>query len=371
MKTFKFFPTLAICFAFLLNTCGLNAQAQKNSDKDAVGFLKTFQDAYNRGDLPALMTMYAPEITSVRSDGKTEKVAKSEFEKDYIRDFGESAGTNQVFNISDTRILPDGKVKIMGSFDGYDFDRKTMAKLNPFTGDFDFVIANEGGSWKFTEMKIVPAINQIWRDIRATVMAYQAAYNKEDAAAMIALYTQNSERINPDGKTIKGAYNIEASFKEIFQNEDGALIVKLANVVPNFDGSVSVSGTFMVNGSAKSGDRVARNGSYNNKAVKENGKWKFSEVKLGNLVKTVMYHKVADYAKWKETFDGLLRTRRDAGELSFEVGTMHDDPSTVYVINEWDSADTFQKFVASSDLQNAMKVAGVMEAPQMMVLNKK
>ena len=84
-----------------------------------------------------------------------------------------------------------------------------------------------------------------------------------------------------------------------------------------------------------------------------------------------MYHKVADYAKWKETFDGLLRTRRDAGELSFEVGTMHDDPSTVYVINEWDSADTFQKFVASSDLQNAMKVGGVMDAPQMMVLNKK
>ena len=370
MKTIKFFSIVAIFFALFLNVCGTHAQAQ-NLNKEATGFVKTFQDAYNRGDLAALMSMYAPEITYVHSDGKTEKVAKSEFEKDYVRDFGESAGTNQTFNISDTKTLADGKVKIKGSFDGYDFDRKTMNKLNPYTGDFDFVIAKEGGSWKFTEMKMEAAINQIWMDIRANVLAYQAAYNKEDAPAMIALYTQNSERIGADGKAIKGAANIEASFKETFNNEDGALIVKLANVTPNFDGSVSVKGTYMVNGIAKNGDRVARSGSYMNKAVKENGKWKFSEVKTGNLVKTIITHKVADFAKWKETFSGLLRLRRDAGELSFDVSTLNNDPNTVCVINEWASAENFQKFVASDDLKNAMKAGGVMDAPQMMILDKK
>ncbi len=370
MKTNKFFSIVAIGFALFMNVCGTHAQAQ-NLNKEAVGFTKTFQDAYNRGDLGALMTMYAPEITNTYSDGKTEKVAKSAYEKDYIRDFGESAGTNQELTISDTKMISDGKVKITGSFSGYDFDRKTMAKLNPTMGNFEYVIAKDGGSWKFTDIKIVHALSQTWKDIRATLIAYQEAYNKEDAARIIALYTQNSERTGADGKTMKGAANIEADFKETFKNADAALILKLANVVPNFDGSVSVSGTYIVNGIAKTGDRVVRSGSYNNRAVKENGKWKYSEVKLGNLVKTVMYHKVADYAKWKAAFDGVLRVRRDAGELSFEVGTMHDDPSTVYVINEWDSAETFQKFVASSDLQNAMKVAGVMEAPHIMILDKK
>ncbi len=358
---------MAIVFALFSNQ---NTQAQ-NGNKEAVGFTKTFQDAYNRGDLMALMTMYAPEITFTHTNGKIEKLSKSEFEKDYVRDFGESAGTNQMFNISETETLADGKVKITGSFSGYDFDRKTMAKLNPTMGDFEYVIAKDGGSWKFTDIKTVYAINQIWKDIRATLMTYQEAYNKEDAAGIIILYTQDSERTGADGKTMKGAANIEADFKETFKNADAALILKLANVVPNFDGSVFVSGTYIVNGIAKSGDRVVRSGSYNNRAIKENGKWKYSEVKLGNLVKTVMYHKVADYTKWKAAFDGLLRVRRDAGELSFEVGTMHDDPSTVYVINEWDSVETFQKFVSSSDLQNAMKVAGVMEAPHTMILDKK
>ena len=46
MKTFKFFPTLAICFAVFMNVCGNTAYAQ-TINKEAMAFTKTFQDAYN------------------------------------------------------------------------------------------------------------------------------------------------------------------------------------------------------------------------------------------------------------------------------------------------------------------------------------
>ncbi len=356
--------------AFTIGISSIQTQAQ-SLNKDALAFVKTFQDNYNKGDLAALMTMYSSEIAFTHSDGKVEKVNKSTFEKDYIRDFGESGGTHSDLTIHETKTLADGKIKVDGKFNGYDFDRKTMEKLNPTMGDFEFVIAKEDGNWKFTDVKMVYAISQIWKDIRTNLLTYQDNYNKENTAGIMALYSKNSQRTGADGKTIMGAANIAADFNERFKNEDAALILKLANVRQNFDGSISVTGIYTVSGLAKNGDRIARIGSYSNKAIKEDGKWKYSDVKLGGLIKTVMYHKVADYTQWRAAFDGFLRIRRDSGELSYEVGTVNNDPTNIYVINEWDSAATYQKFLESPDLQNAMKSAGVTEAPHVLVLEKK
>jgi uncharacterized protein (TIGR02246 family) len=366
-KTIKQCLLLAALFVTVFSN---QVKAQK-LDKDAVAFMKTLQDNYNKGDLAALMTMYASEVNVVHSDGQLEKVPKSYYETDYIRDFGEAEGTYLEFNVATTEKLSDGKIKITGSFGGYDFDRKSNAKLNPDNGTFENVIVNEGGKWKLSQLKTVYAMTQVWKDVRAFVQNFQDAYNKKDAAALKAMFTTNAERILPDGKATKGAENIAADYSEAFKNANASSTIKLANVQPQFDGSVIATGTYSVYGTSAKGDRVALNGSYSNKMVNENGQWKLTEIKQGGLVKTIVYHKVADYAKWKAGFDAYWRTRVDAGELTFETGTLIDDPGTVYVINEWATAEKAKAFFATPELAAAMQKLGVTEAPHFMYLAKK
>jgi|GEM_PF-365991 len=357
----------ALLFVTVFNSQVL---AQK-LDKDALAFTKTYEEKYNKGDLAALMDMYANEITAVYGDGKSEKLDKSFYEADYIRDFGEAAGTHFALKVANTEKLADGKIKISGTFDGYDFDRKSNAKLNPTVGTFENIIVKDGGKWKFSQIKTVFAMEQASRDVRALVQKFQDAYNKEDASAIGSFFTADGQWITADGKTTKGADNIKAEYAETFKNSNASATLKMANAQPQFDGSIITSGTYSVYGVSTAGDRVSSNGSFMNKLVNENGQWKLAEVKQGNLIKTVVYHKVADFSKWKASFDAFRRIRRDAGELSFEAGTLADDPSTVYIISEWESVDKAKAFFALPELTASRQKAGETAPMQIMYLSKK
>ena len=347
-----------------------NVNAQK-LNKDALAFTKSYQDNYNKGDLAALMDMYVNEITDVHSDGTTEKVPKSYYETDYIRDFGEAAGTYFTLKVTQTEKLADGKIKMSGTFDGYDFDRKSNTKLNPTVGTFENVIMKDGGKWKFTQIKTVFAMEQVFKDVRTLAQNYQDAYNKEDASAIQTMFTADATRVMADGKVTKGAENIRNLYAEDFKNANAAITLKLANLQPQFDGSMIATGTYSVYGTSSNGDRLSVSGSYNNKLVNDNGQWKLAEVKLGGLVKVFVYHKVADFAKWKASFDAFRRVRRDAGELSFEVGTLAGDPNTAYVISEWASVEKAKAFFALPELAERRQKAGYTDALHIMYLDKK
>jgi len=347
-----------------------NAIAQK-LDKDALAFTKMYQDNYNKGDLAALMAMYGDEITMVNSDGTTEKVPKSYYEKDYIRDFGEDAGTYLTLKVNNTEKLSDGKIKITGSFEGYDFDRKTNTKLNPTDGTFENVIMKEGGKWKFTQIKNVFAMEEVIKQVKMLVQNFQDAYNKKDASAIGSMFTADATRTMADGKTTKGAENITKDYAETFKNTNAALTLKLSNVQPQFDKSVIATGTYKVWGTSIKGDRIDLSGSYDNKLVNDNGQWKLAEVKLGGIVKVIVYHKTADFAKWKASFDAFARVRRDAGQLTYEVSTLVDDPNTVCVISEWPSVEKAKAFYALPSLAAHRQKAGETEEMHIMYLEKK
>lgn len=91
----------------------------------------------------------------------------------------------------------------------------------------------------------------------------------------------------------------------------------------------------------------------------------------GNKIKTLIYHRVQDFAAWTEAFHGFADERRAAGELSYAYGHFSDDPSMVYVLNEWESAADFQAFIAKPELKRAMEGAGVVGPPQFIVFNEK
>jgi quinol monooxygenase YgiN len=92
---------------------------------------------------------------------------------------------------------------------------------------------------------------------------------------------------------------------------------------------------------------------------------------MKNSVKTLIYHKVADFTTWKATFDGAKPLRTTAGELNYEIGTLRHDPSIVYVLSEWTSVEAFQAFMAKPELAEAMKKAGVLEPPHTAVFLEK
>lgn len=96
-----------------------------------------------------------------------------------------------------------------------------------------------------------------------------------------------------------------------------------------------------------------------------------SSVNMKTNVKTLIYHKVENFEKWRMTFESAANLRNASGELSYEIGTLHHDPSIAYVINEWSSVQEFHAFLAKPELAEAMKKAGVLEPPTVIVFDKK
>ena len=88
------------------------------------------------------------------------------------------------------------------------------------------------------------------------------------------------------------------------------------------------------------------------------------------MIKSLMYHKVEDFNKWKAAFDSFYQFRKNSGEQSYSVGTIEGDPNNVYVINDWNSMAEFEAFVQSPELAEAMKNAGVLEPPHKILLNE-
>lgn len=88
------------------------------------------------------------------------------------------------------------------------------------------------------------------------------------------------------------------------------------------------------------------------------------------MVKSLMYHKVENFKKWKAAFDGFIEVRKKAGEIDFSVGTLQNEPNTAYVINSWASMKEFEAFFGANELKEAMAAAGVLEAPTVILLNE-
>jgi len=81
------------------------------------------------------------------------------------------------------------------------------------------------------------------------------------------------------------------------------------------------------------------------------------------MVHVIVRHKVADYSKWKQTFDAYLNHRMAAGETGFRVFQSIEDPRDVTVMTDWESTDRARRFMQSDDLRKTMESAGVVGSP--------
>ncbi|MFO0042029.1 MAG: antibiotic biosynthesis monooxygenase [Pseudomonadota bacterium] len=81
-------------------------------------------------------------------------------------------------------------------------------------------------------------------------------------------------------------------------------------------------------------------------------------------------HKVRDFERWKQMFDGAAGARRAAGELACRIYLRHGSADDVLVSMDWESLERAPAFLASPELAAGMQAAGVREMPQIALLRR-
>lgn len=81
----------------------------------------------------------------------------------------------------------------------------------------------------------------------------------------------------------------------------------------------------------------------------------------------VVLHRVADYDAWRKVYDEFESGQAAGGVTREEVHQEPDDPNNVLVLHYFDSVEKAREFVASDDLKDAMKRAGVEGQPRVEV----
>jgi quinol monooxygenase YgiN len=79
---------------------------------------------------------------------------------------------------------------------------------------------------------------------------------------------------------------------------------------------------------------------------------------------TIVRHHVQDYAKWRQTYDAFAPTQRAGGVIEESVYQDKDDPNEVLVLHRFGDRQKADAFLASAELRDTMKTAGVIGQPR-------
>ncbi|MDI1278304.1 MULTISPECIES: antibiotic biosynthesis monooxygenase [Methylobacter] len=83
----------------------------------------------------------------------------------------------------------------------------------------------------------------------------------------------------------------------------------------------------------------------------------------------LIIHEVEDYAAWKKIFDDAALIRKSAGELSFQVLKLDNNPNKIVHFSKWSSISNAKAFFESEKLVEIRKQAGV-KAPEFIYLEQ-
>jgi len=83
----------------------------------------------------------------------------------------------------------------------------------------------------------------------------------------------------------------------------------------------------------------------------------------------LIIHEVEDYASWKKIFDDAALIRKNAGELSFQVLKLDNNPNKIVHFSKWASLSKAKAFFESAKLIEIRKQAGV-KAPEFIYLEQ-
>ena len=79
----------------------------------------------------------------------------------------------------------------------------------------------------------------------------------------------------------------------------------------------------------------------------------------------LVHHNVKDFEAWKAHFDKHSSFRAQNGSKGGKVFQSMSNPNEVFVLLEWESYESAQKFSQSPNLKEVMQEAGVVGMPEM------
>ncbi len=88
------------------------------------------------------------------------------------------------------------------------------------------------------------------------------------------------------------------------------------------------------------------------------------------MVNVLIRHKIENYEVWKAAFDDYAQTRKARGEKSYQIFRPLDNPNNLVILQSWENESAAQAFLESAELKNKMQEAGVLEAPEIYIMNK-
>jgi len=86
------------------------------------------------------------------------------------------------------------------------------------------------------------------------------------------------------------------------------------------------------------------------------------------MATVVLSHRVKDFDFWKPIYEADKPRRDAAGLTEIAVGRKSGDTGLVYMIWETKDVTAFQKMVSDPDLKKTMENAGVITAPELIIL---
>jgi hypothetical protein len=81
------------------------------------------------------------------------------------------------------------------------------------------------------------------------------------------------------------------------------------------------------------------------------------------MVTMFIRHEVADYAKWRQAYDGFDAERRGMGVVSHAVYRSAERDVDITVIHDFESLASARSFLASQRLREVMGAAGGVSVP--------
>ena len=86
------------------------------------------------------------------------------------------------------------------------------------------------------------------------------------------------------------------------------------------------------------------------------------------MAHVLVRHKVADFAKWKKSYNTHAPSRKQAGLKEAGLWRNQQDASEVFILFKAASLAKAKKFAGSEDLKAAMQTAGVVDKPDLYFL---
>lgn len=118
------------------------------------------------------------------------------------------------------------------------------------------------------------------QEVRAAIASYTAAFNKGDAKAVAALWSENAEWISPEGKKVQGRAGIEKEMAEQFAANKGMQIEVVDPSVRLVTPDVAIEeGTAII----KYANNESEGSTYIAIHVKKDGQWKLERVRETDL----------------------------------------------------------------------------------------